>query len=133
VAVRWLAQLYAKRVGTLSGSGFSPVLNVSTFIVMVILADAEPTQVTNCELGVVLRLETPENVETAVAWERPARKYGRGDVPWASPFSTYSLLGCISFRSHFSIFCSFFTKDSQTLLADTQPVLPVIAPEHTVS
>ncbi|KAJ7907571.1 hypothetical protein B0H13DRAFT_691553 [Mycena leptocephala] len=58
--------------GTLSGSGFSPVLNV-----------------TNYELGVVLRLETPEDAAAAVAWERPARRYGRGDLPWIqeeSPF-----------------------------------------------
>ncbi|KAF7344187.1 hypothetical protein MVEN_01709100 [Mycena venus] len=76
--------------GTLSGSGFSPVLNVRAFVVMVgIVVDAEPAQVTNYELGVVLRLETPEDVEAAVAWERPARKYGRGDLPWIqedSPF-----------------------------------------------
>ncbi|KAJ7493823.1 hypothetical protein FB451DRAFT_1360519 [Mycena latifolia] len=58
--------------GTLSGSGFNPVLNV-----------------TNFELGVVLRLETSADAEKAVAWERPARRYARGDVPWIqeeSPF-----------------------------------------------
>ncbi|KAJ7816941.1 hypothetical protein B0H14DRAFT_3877662 [Mycena olivaceomarginata] len=58
--------------GTLSGNGFRPVLNV-----------------TNYELGVVLRLETPEDAAAAVAWERPARRYGRGDLPWIqeeSPF-----------------------------------------------
>ncbi|KAK7055265.1 tyrosyl-DNA phosphodiesterase-domain-containing protein [Favolaschia claudopus] len=51
--------------GTLSGSGFNPVLNV-----------------TNYELGVVLRLETAEDAAAAVAWEKPACKYGRGDLPW---------------------------------------------------
>ncbi|KAJ7851502.1 hypothetical protein B0H14DRAFT_2444939 [Mycena olivaceomarginata] len=51
--------------GALSGSGFNPVLNV-----------------VNYELGIVLRLERPEDVDAAVAWERPARKYIEGDVPW---------------------------------------------------
>ncbi|KAJ7744468.1 tyrosyl-DNA phosphodiesterase-domain-containing protein [Mycena maculata] len=58
--------------GTLSGNGFNPVLNV-----------------TNYELGVVLRLETPADADAAVAWERPARRYARGDLPWIqdeSPF-----------------------------------------------
>ncbi|KAJ7618173.1 hypothetical protein DFH06DRAFT_1306728 [Mycena polygramma] len=58
--------------GTLSGNAFNPVLNV-----------------TNYELGVVLRLETAEDAAAAVAWERPAKRYGRGDVPWIqeeSPF-----------------------------------------------
>ncbi|KAF8202034.1 hypothetical protein K438DRAFT_2015408 [Mycena galopus ATCC 62051] len=58
--------------GTLSGSGFQPVLTVA-----------------NYELGVVMRLDTEEEVEGAVAWERPARRYGKGDVPWIqaeSPF-----------------------------------------------
>ncbi|KAJ6460009.1 tyrosyl-DNA phosphodiesterase-domain-containing protein [Mycena sanguinolenta] len=58
--------------GTVSGSGFSPVVTVA-----------------NYELGVVLWLDTPEDVEQAVAWERPARRYGKGDVPWIqeeSPF-----------------------------------------------
>ncbi|KAJ6503816.1 tyrosyl-DNA phosphodiesterase I [Mycena sanguinolenta] len=51
--------------GALSGSGFNPVLNI-----------------VNYELGVVLRLERPEDVDAAVAWERPTRKYIEGDVPW---------------------------------------------------
>ncbi|KAJ7696922.1 hypothetical protein B0H17DRAFT_1328965 [Mycena rosella] len=58
--------------GTLSGSGFNPVLNV-----------------TNYELGVVLRLETPADADAAVAWERPARRYLRGDVPWMQEESPY--------------------------------------------
>ncbi|KAJ7717860.1 hypothetical protein B0H16DRAFT_1897786 [Mycena metata] len=49
----------------LSGSGFNPVLNV-----------------VNYELGIVLRLERPEDVDAAVAWERPTRRYTEGDVPW---------------------------------------------------
>ncbi|KAJ7728076.1 hypothetical protein B0H16DRAFT_244988 [Mycena metata] len=51
--------------GALSGSGFNPVLNV-----------------VNYELGIVLRLERPEDVDAAVAWERPTRRYTEGDVPW---------------------------------------------------
>ncbi|KAJ6501369.1 hypothetical protein DFH09DRAFT_1202740 [Mycena vulgaris] len=51
--------------GALSGNGFNPVLNV-----------------VNYELGIVLRLERPEDVDAAVAWERPTRKYIEGDVPW---------------------------------------------------
>ncbi|KAJ7860774.1 hypothetical protein B0H13DRAFT_2569095 [Mycena leptocephala] len=47
--------------GALSGSGFNPVLNIVTY-----------------ELGIVLRLERPEDVDAAVAWERPARKLYRG-------------------------------------------------------
>jgi hypothetical protein len=41
-------------------------------------------QVVNYELGIVLRLERPEDVDAAVAWERPTRKYIEGDVPWVS-------------------------------------------------
>ncbi|KAF7340590.1 hypothetical protein MSAN_02130500 [Mycena sanguinolenta] len=58
--------------GTVSGSGFSPVVTVA-----------------NYELGVVLRLDTPADVDQVAAWERPARRYGKGDVPWIqeeSPF-----------------------------------------------
>ncbi|KAJ7153284.1 hypothetical protein C8R46DRAFT_1357181 [Mycena filopes] len=58
--------------GSLTGSGFSPVLTV-----------------TNYELGVILRLETPEDEAAAVAWEHPARAYGAKDQPWIqdeSPF-----------------------------------------------
>ncbi|KAJ7292235.1 tyrosyl-DNA phosphodiesterase-domain-containing protein [Mycena rebaudengoi] len=58
--------------GTLSGSGFNPVVNV-----------------TNYELGVVIPLATRVEADAAVAWERPARKYGSKDVPWIqeeSPF-----------------------------------------------
>ncbi|KAJ7193807.1 phospholipase D/nuclease [Mycena pura] len=63
--------------GTLSGSGFNPQLSVN-----------------NYELGVVVRLETPDDVDAAVAWERPARPYIKGDVPWVriqSYFFTPSL------------------------------------------
>ncbi|KAJ7336099.1 hypothetical protein DFH08DRAFT_813347 [Mycena albidolilacea] len=57
--------------GALTGSGFNPVLNV-----------------VNYELGIVLRLERPEDVDAAVAWERPTRKYIEGDVPWLLPFDS---------------------------------------------
>ncbi|KAJ6536854.1 hypothetical protein B0H19DRAFT_1240713 [Mycena capillaripes] len=58
--------------GTLNGSAFNPVLNV-----------------TNYELGVVLRLETAADAAAAVAWERPARRYVRGDVPWIQEESAF--------------------------------------------
>ncbi|KAF7300378.1 hypothetical protein HMN09_00921100 [Mycena chlorophos] len=54
--------------GRMSGSGFNPVLTIS-----------------NYELGVVFRLETPVDVEKSVAWARPARPYIRGDEPWIQP------------------------------------------------
>ncbi|KAJ7726217.1 hypothetical protein B0H16DRAFT_1593009 [Mycena metata] len=58
--------------GSMTGSGFSPVLTV-----------------TNYELGVILRLETEEDAAAAIAWEHPARAYGPKDTPWIqdeSPF-----------------------------------------------
>ncbi|KAJ6614239.1 hypothetical protein B0H10DRAFT_2191622 [Mycena sp. CBHHK59/15] len=58
--------------GTLSGSGFNPVVNV-----------------TNYELGVVLPLATRADADVAVAWVRPVRPYRAGDGPWIqeeSPF-----------------------------------------------
>ncbi|KAJ7498156.1 tyrosyl-DNA phosphodiesterase-domain-containing protein [Mycena galericulata] len=51
--------------GNLTGSTSSPVLNVNNF-----------------ELGVVIRLETGEDVKKASAWERPPRKYAVADLPW---------------------------------------------------
>ncbi|KAJ7114050.1 hypothetical protein C8R44DRAFT_796164 [Mycena epipterygia] len=51
--------------GNLSGSASSPVLNVNNF-----------------ELGVVVALKTPEDVNKASAWERPPKKYTAGDLPW---------------------------------------------------
>ncbi|KAJ7261616.1 hypothetical protein C8J57DRAFT_1232472 [Mycena rebaudengoi] len=51
--------------GTLSGRGFNPVINV-----------------TNYELGIVIPLATRAEADAAVAWERPARKYGPKDVPF---------------------------------------------------
>ncbi|KAJ7498142.1 tyrosyl-DNA phosphodiesterase-domain-containing protein [Mycena galericulata] len=51
--------------GNLTGSTMSPVLNVNNF-----------------ELGVVIRLETDEDVKKASTWERPPRKYAAADLPW---------------------------------------------------
>ncbi|KZV95003.1 phospholipase D/nuclease [Exidia glandulosa HHB12029] len=52
--------------GTLSGSRITPVLNI-----------------TNFELGVVLPIKEPEQLDEMVAWKRPARKYNLPqDVPW---------------------------------------------------
>ncbi|KAF8202042.1 hypothetical protein K438DRAFT_1965490 [Mycena galopus ATCC 62051] len=41
---------------------------------------------TNYELSVVMRLDTEEAVEGAVAWERPSRRYGKGDILAENPF-----------------------------------------------
>ncbi|KAJ7252820.1 hypothetical protein C8J57DRAFT_1519613 [Mycena rebaudengoi] len=54
--------------GTLSGSGFNSVINV-----------------TNYELGVVIPIATCAEADAAVAWERPARKYAPKDIPWYPP------------------------------------------------
>ncbi|KAJ8468157.1 hypothetical protein ONZ51_g9818 [Trametes cubensis] len=52
--------------GTLSGSGFSPVLNIN-----------------NYELGIVLPLRNQEEIDRLVCWERPPPKYAAGrDEPW---------------------------------------------------
>ncbi|KAI9058657.1 phospholipase D/nuclease [Trametes sanguinea] len=52
--------------GTLSGSGFTPTLNV-----------------TNYELGIVIPLRTQADVDKVACWERPPPKYVLGcDEPW---------------------------------------------------
>ncbi|KAL1732021.1 hypothetical protein EV714DRAFT_248198 [Schizophyllum commune] len=51
--------------GTLSGSGFNPVLNV-----------------TNYELGVVFPIKDEEQLRSVQLWERPPRRYGKEDEPW---------------------------------------------------
>ncbi|KAJ7743752.1 hypothetical protein B0H14DRAFT_464168 [Mycena olivaceomarginata] len=51
--------------GNLSGSADAPMLNVN-----------------NYELGVVVPLMTPEEVNIASAWERPPSKYTAEDGPW---------------------------------------------------
>ncbi|KAI0087489.1 tyrosyl-DNA phosphodiesterase-domain-containing protein [Irpex rosettiformis] len=58
--------------GTLSGSGFTPVLNV-----------------TNFELGIVIPLRDEEHLSNVICWERPPKKYAGKDEPWfqsESPF-----------------------------------------------
>ncbi|GJE97021.1 tyrosyl-DNA phosphodiesterase [Phanerochaete sordida] len=59
--------------GTLSGSAFNPVLNV-----------------TNYELGVLVPLDTPQDADRVACWERPPRKYVLGtDEPWMQEESVY--------------------------------------------
>ncbi|KAI5897696.1 phospholipase D/nuclease [Schizophyllum commune H4-8] len=62
--------------GTLSGSGFNPVLNV-----------------TNYELGVVFPIKDEEQLKSVQLWERPPRRYGREDEPWVSGFSVWPHAG----------------------------------------
>ncbi|CAL1698618.1 unnamed protein product [Somion occarium] len=59
--------------GTLSGSGFNPILNN-----------------TNFELGIVFPLRRAEELERVACWERPPRKYVLGkDEPWMQSESAY--------------------------------------------
>ncbi|CAL1698599.1 unnamed protein product [Somion occarium] len=59
--------------GTLSGSGFNPILNN-----------------TNFELGIVFPLRSAEELERVACWERPPRKYVLGkDEPWMQSESAY--------------------------------------------
>ncbi|KAG9078650.1 hypothetical protein FRC06_008259, partial [Ceratobasidium sp. 370] len=52
--------------GNLSGSGFSPIMNI-----------------TNYELGIVMPLENVAQGDALACWKRPARAYVRGkDEPW---------------------------------------------------
>ncbi|CAK5283628.1 unnamed protein product [Mycena citricolor] len=51
--------------GNLSGTSNLPVLNINNF-----------------ELGVVIPMQTQQELEEISAWERPPRKYGPGDLPW---------------------------------------------------
>jgi len=58
--------------GTLSGSAFNPVLNIS-----------------NYEIGVVFPLKDVQHVDRVACWERPPRKYGSRDEPWIQEESVY--------------------------------------------
>ncbi|KAF9461346.1 tyrosyl-DNA phosphodiesterase-domain-containing protein [Collybia nuda] len=59
--------------GTLSGSGFNPILNIS-----------------NYELGVMFPLKDEAAVDRVACWERPPKKYARGnDEPWMQEESIY--------------------------------------------
>ncbi|KAH6912166.1 hypothetical protein BKA70DRAFT_1145523 [Coprinopsis sp. MPI-PUGE-AT-0042] len=51
--------------GTLSGSSFNPVLNI-----------------TNYEVGVVFPLKNETQVNTVSCFQRPPKKYATGDLPW---------------------------------------------------
>jgi tyrosyl-DNA phosphodiesterase-1 len=54
--------------GTISGSSFQPILNI-----------------TNYELGVVFPIKEAKMMDELAAWKRPARKYVLGqDLPWVS-------------------------------------------------
>ncbi|KAG6836262.1 hypothetical protein H0H93_009663 [Arthromyces matolae] len=56
--------------GTLSGSAFNPILNIS-----------------NYELGIVFPLKDKEHADMVACFQRPPTKYTRGDVPWVSRLS----------------------------------------------
>ncbi|KAF5376628.1 hypothetical protein D9615_007854 [Tricholomella constricta] len=59
--------------GTLSGSGFNPILNIS-----------------NYELGIMFPLKNEEHAELASCFQRPPRKYAAGkDEPWIQEESVY--------------------------------------------
>ncbi|KAF8064419.1 tyrosyl-DNA phosphodiesterase-domain-containing protein [Lyophyllum atratum] len=59
--------------GTLSGSGFNPVLNIS-----------------NYELGIIFPLRDKEHAESVTCFERPPKKYNLGkDEPWMQEESAY--------------------------------------------
>ncbi|KNZ71939.1 hypothetical protein J132_05214 [Termitomyces sp. J132] len=58
--------------GTLSGSGFNPVLNIS-----------------NYELGIVFPLNSLEHADSVACFQRPVTKYTAGDVPWIQEESIY--------------------------------------------
>jgi tyrosyl-DNA phosphodiesterase-1 len=126
--------------GALTGTGFNPVLNVRAFAaatsspcftpLSLIPSSCSPSalssfgwvliphiQVVNYELGIVLRLERPEDVDAAVAWKRPTQKYAEGDVPWVSTLSSSFFISALSlvyrFLSTYSRSPLPFTRDVQ--------------------
>lgn len=72
--------------GTLSGSGFTPILNVSYLPLSSGFWSEPPGQVTNYELGIVFSLRDEADVNRLVCYERPPRRYGSRDRPWVSSF-----------------------------------------------
>lgn len=58
--------------GTLSGSSFNPILNI-----------------TNYELGVVFPLKDQKEVDRVACWQRPPKKYLGGDEPWIQEESVH--------------------------------------------
>ena len=71
--------------GTLSGTGFTPVLNVSVSA-MRCRPNSNLGQVTNYELGLVFPLKDEAEMDRVVCYERPPKRYGSRDRPWASFF-----------------------------------------------
>lgn len=72
--------------GTLSGSGFNPVLNVCrALLVSFCVFTHRRSQINNYELGVVIPLHSLEEIDKVACWERPPQKYISGrDEPWVS-------------------------------------------------
>jgi len=58
--------------GTLSGSSFNPVLNIS-----------------NYELGIVFPLTSNEDADQVACFKRPPQKYTGNDEPWIQEESIY--------------------------------------------
>ncbi|RDB17512.1 Tyrosyl-DNA phosphodiesterase 1 [Hypsizygus marmoreus] len=58
--------------GTLSGTGFNPILNIS-----------------NYEVGIVFPLKDKEEADRIACFERPPRKYAGKDEPWIQEESIY--------------------------------------------
>jgi len=79
--------------GTLSGSGFTPILNVRMRCLCTITIKYSPRQVTNYELGIVLPLRDEADVDRVVCYDRPPRRYGPRDRPWVSVLRQCSRLG----------------------------------------
>jgi tyrosyl-DNA phosphodiesterase 1 len=72
--------------GTLSGSGFTPTLNVSYLPPSLGFKSKTSVQVTNYELGIVFSLRDEADVDRVVCYERPPRRYGSKNRPWVSCF-----------------------------------------------
>ncbi|KAF8626688.1 hypothetical protein AX15_004772 [Amanita polypyramis BW_CC] len=58
--------------GTLSGSAFNPIINI-----------------TNYEIGVVFPLKDEQQADRVACWKRPPAKYGSRDEPWIQEESIY--------------------------------------------
>ena len=81
--------------GTLSGTGFTPILNVRC-ILRGIPINRERTwghclQITNYELGIVFPLQSEVELERAACFERPPPKYTGKDLPWVRVFTAYTI------------------------------------------
>lgn len=70
--------------GNLSGTSFTPIMNVRQFTfdwVCVLLFDCF-LKIVNYELGVVIPLKDPKEVQEHSSWVRPPRVYSSEDQPW---------------------------------------------------